>query len=255
MTENQDTLTLSPESNGDLFANLAPQMEAIEKFGEHIAKSGMCGCDKVEQGTIIAFTCLAEKITPMQFSRTYDLILGKPTKKAATMLAELRQRGGDFEWVDTGDDGKKATLKIFYNGRELAPVTFKVEDAKHLLDKDNWKQNLGEMLRARVTTKALRMHVPEIAAGIYDPLEVPDLAFMNEAPPTLTPAEGEQKEELKRRLSLLEDEVREVVEAKTLKRFKVAEIDSMNDGQCLTVLDAWDAFIDQVRSELATKGK
>jgi hypothetical protein len=243
--ENQNTLALSSESNEDLFTNLAAQMEAIEKFGMHIAKSGMCGCDKVEQGTIIAFTCIAERITPMQFSRTYDLIQGKPTKKAASMLAELRQRGGDFEWVDTGDDGKKATLKIWYNGRELTPVTYKIEDATHLLKGDNWKNNPGEMLRARATTKALRMHVPEIAAGVYDPLEIPDLSFMN-TPAAPIPAEGEHKDRLMGNLDELDPGLRKRAQDKITKRFKVAEIESLNDGQCLTVLDAWQVFIEQL---------
>jgi hypothetical protein len=147
-----------------VFGDLATQMDAINQLGEHIARSGFAGCEKVEQGVIIAFTCLAEKITPLEFTRTYDIIQGRPTKKAAVMLA------------DDGEDGKKATLKLIHKGKEKSPVSFHYEEAqkKGLTSKTNWKIHLPEMLRARCITKALRMHVPEIAAGIYSPDEIGD---------------------------------------------------------------------------------
>lgn len=160
-----------------VYGDLATQMEAINQLGECIAKSGFAGCEKVEQGVIIAFTCLAERITPLEFTRTYDIIQGRPTKKAAVMLAEFRERmGGDFDWIDDGEDGKKATLKLIHKGKEKKPVSFTFEEAtkKGLTGKSNWKIHLPEMLRARAITKALRMHVPEIAAGIYSPDEVGD---------------------------------------------------------------------------------
>jgi hypothetical protein len=162
-----------------IFSNFGPQFAAIEKFGEAIAKSGFAGCTKVEQGVIVAFTCLAEKITPIEFSRTYDIIQGQPTKKAAVMLAEFRQNfGGEFKWINDGEDGKLATIQLKHGERVLAPVSFSIEEAKAqgLLGKDNWKRHLPAMLRARVSTKALRMYVPEIAAGIYDPHELEDIS-------------------------------------------------------------------------------
>jgi hypothetical protein len=170
-----------------IFSNFGPQFAAIEKFGEAIAKSGFAGCTKVEQGVIVAFTCLAEKITPIEFSRTYDIIQGQPTKKAAVMLAEFRQNfGGEFKWINDGEDGKLATIQLKHGERVLAPVSFSIEEAKAqgLLGKDNWKRHLPAMLRARVSTKALRMYVPEIAAGIYDPHELED---------SLTPSLGPRR--------------------------------------------------------------
>ena len=113
-----------------VFGDLATQMDAINQLGEHIARSGFAGCEKVEQGVIIAFTCLAEKITPLEFTRTYDIIQGRPTKKAAVMLAEFREKfQGDFDWIDDGEDGKKATLKLIHKGKEKSPVSFHYEEA------------------------------------------------------------------------------------------------------------------------------
>jgi hypothetical protein len=161
---------------GAVFNDLNAQMTAIEAFGTIIARSGFNNCSKVEQGVIIAFTCMAEKITPLDFAQKYDIIQGRPTKKAAVMLAEFRQlHGGDFDWTADGEDGKKATLVLKHNGKKKSPVSFTIEEAKKLglTSKDNWIKQPGAMLRARCATKALRMYVPEIAAGIYDPDEIP----------------------------------------------------------------------------------
>lgn len=182
MTKNQITTTeegvnqIPPQEPGAVFNDLNTQMNAIEAFGNIIAKSGFNGCSKVEQGVIIAFTCMAEKITPLDFAQKYDIIQGRPTKKAAVMLAEFRQvYGGDFDWTNDGEDGKKATIVLHYRGKKKSPVSFTIEQASKLglTNKDNWKKQPGAMLRARCATKALRMYVPEIAAGIYDPDEIP----------------------------------------------------------------------------------
>jgi hypothetical protein len=163
--------------DASVYVDLASQIGAIETLGNYIARSGFAGCDKVEQGTIIAFTCLAERITPLEFTRTYDIIQGRPTKKAAVMLAEFREKmGGDFDWIDDGEDCKKATihLSLFEGKKECKPVSFTIEEAqtKGLAQKANWKIHCPEMLRARCITKALRMYAPEIAAGIYSPEEL-----------------------------------------------------------------------------------
>lgn len=158
-----------------VFADLSAQMDAINQLGECIARSGFAGCEKLEQGVIIAFTCLAERITPLEFTRTYDIIQGRPTKKAAVMLAEFREKmGGDFEWIADGEDCKKATIQLTHGDRLCPPVSFTIKEAetKGLAKKQNWKIHCPEMLRARCITKALRMYAPEIAAGIYAPEEV-----------------------------------------------------------------------------------
>lgn len=235
------------ESAAPVFTNLENQMSAIQSLGEAITKSGFAGCEKVEQGVIVAFTCLAEKITPIEFSRTYDIIHGRPTKKASVMLAEFRTKyGGDFDWVDDGEDGKAATLTLTYKGSQKKPVSFTMEEAKQkgLASKPNWKMHLPEMLRARCITKALRMHVPEIAAGIYDEHELIDEGI--QAPP----AEGiHALKALNKRLGGLSPNERREGEKKILQRFKVKGMDDLTDEQITRVLENWDAFAEGLASE------
>ena len=180
--QTEEDIPRNSEAPGAVFNDLSTQMNAIQAFGDIIAKSGFNGCTKVEQGVIIAFTCMAEKITPLDFAQKYDIIHGRPTKKAAVMLAEFRQLyGGDYDWVADGEDGKKATLLLHHKGKKRGPVSFTIKEAESLglTSKDNWKKQPAAMLRARCATKALRMHVPEIAAGIYAPDEVSHLGNGN----------------------------------------------------------------------------
>ena len=233
-------------NDAPVFANLESQMGAINVLGEAITRSGFAGCEKIEQGVIVAFTCLAEKITPIEFSRTYDIIQGRPTKKAAVMLAEFRsQYGGDFDWVDDGEDFKKATIKLTYKGKEKNPVSFTIEEAskKGLANKPNWKMHLPEMLRARCITKALRMHVPEIAAGLYDPYEID----ANAAVQRLMSSDVEEVEYRKRLdsyLSQLTPETMEKAIALIKKKLNVVEIDSLNEAQAKKLTDNWDSFME-----------
>lgn len=184
------TQVFAPEQEepGAVFNDLNAQMSALERFGDLIAKSGFNGCTKVEQGVIIAFTCMAERITPLVFAQKYDIIHGRPTKKAAVMLAEFRQKyNGDYTWIKDGEDGKVATLEVVHKGKKRSHVSFSIEEAERLglLNKDNWKKQPSAMLRARCTTKCLRMHVPEIAAGIYDPHELSDSIEPDQTRPQL----------------------------------------------------------------------
>jgi hypothetical protein len=238
-------------SDAPVFANLESQMGAINVLGEAITRSGFAGCEKIEQGVIIAFTCLAERITPIEFSRTYDIIQGRPTKKAAVMLAEFRsQYGGDFDWIEDGEDGNKATIQLTYKGKEKNPVSFTIAEAskKGLASKPNWKMHLPEMLRARCITKALRMHVPEIAAGLYDPYEIDaNVAvqrLMGDQNLEVRTEEVEYRKRLDSYLSQLTPETMEKAIAVIKAKLSVAEIDSLNEAQAQKLVENWESFME-----------
>ena len=104
------------------------------------------------------------------------------------MLAAWRQKdNGDYTWVKDGEDGKVATLEVTHKWKKRNPVSFTIDEAEKLglLNKDNWRKQPAAMLRARCTTKCLRMHVPEIAAGIYDPHELNDSTEPDQTRPEL----------------------------------------------------------------------
>lgn len=159
-----------------IYDKIQDPMLAIEKFGEMIEKSNMFGCQK-GQGAMVALMCIVEKTTPLKIFQKYHIVQNRFTMRSDRMLAELIDAGGKYKWINTGDDGKKATLFIELNGVS-GETTFTIEDAKKakLIKEDGgWTKYPSAMLRARVVSAGMRMYAPTIVAGIYTPEEIQDI--------------------------------------------------------------------------------
>jgi hypothetical protein len=142
-------------------------VSACEKMGNWLAKSGLFGCEKVEQGAVLAMICMSERKSPTQLLRTYDIVDGKLRKKAMAAFADFRKAGGKVRWVKNGDDGMAAVADFQWEG-ESSRWQYTIDDAKRAnLVKPNsgWMKNPGNMLRARVISNALGSIAPEIFAG------------------------------------------------------------------------------------------
>lgn len=146
------------------------------KLGEAFAASGMFGCTKKEQGTVLAMHCIMERKSPLTILSENHIIDGKLSMRADAMLAKLSQAGGNFQWKADGSDGKTATLAVTFKGRE-GEATYSMQDAVRacLCRKGSaWEKNPDAMLRARCISKTMRMYAPELVAGYYTPEEVAD---------------------------------------------------------------------------------
>jgi hypothetical protein len=129
---------------------------------------------------------MADGITPLDFIRKYHIIEGRPSMRADAMTAEFRRRGGKVRWLQLGDSGT-AEAEFEFEGQSFK-MSFTLDDARRLLGKGkdgkdridkpggNWEKDPGAMLRARLTSKAIRILAPEIVAGVYTPEEVQDFA-------------------------------------------------------------------------------
>jgi hypothetical protein len=156
--------------------SIESMVQAAEVLGKAFAMSGLFGCSKVEQGIVLAMHCLMERKSPLEIMAEYHIVEGKLSMKADAMLAKLSVNGGQFKWVKTGEDGKEAHLWIKYKEREDT-VPFTMADAiKQGIVKSGsaWQKTPGAMLRARCTSKAMRMLAPELVSGTYVPEEVQD---------------------------------------------------------------------------------
>lgn len=158
-----------------LYDELARQdaMMAIEKLGQKFAASGLFGVTKPEQGEVMAMTCLAERMTPVRFSQTYHVVLGKLSMRSDAMLAKYMEIGGKVVWIESSNTAARA--RWIFNGNDIE-IGFTIEDAKkaELAGKDTWKKYPDAMLRARCISKAIRMVAPMVNSGIYTPEEVGD---------------------------------------------------------------------------------
>lgn len=161
------------------YERMSDPLAAIERVGGWLANSGMFGCDKKEQGYLIALACMVENKSPLDIARRYHIVEGRLSMRAEAMLAELRVRGGDYEWLKDGSEGV-AELRITFGGHSR-DIKFDMDEAKamRVVKKDSgWEKNPAAMLRARVTSKAVRMMAPEINSGVYVPEEIEDIEDM-----------------------------------------------------------------------------
>ncbi len=161
--------TTRPPVGTDLYDRLTDPLSAIDKMGNWIARSGMFGCNKVEQGMVIATVCMTERISLTTFQRTYDVLHdGKIRKKALAALAEVRMRAGKHGWLADGSDGKSASIRLTFDGQTIIS-TFTMDDAKRMgasfKDGSAWVKTPGNMLRVRAISNGLAMITPEIYAG------------------------------------------------------------------------------------------
>lgn len=157
-----------------VYDRMANPIEAVEKLGEWIARSGMFGCDKVEQGQILALQCMVERKAPMEMSKTYHIIGGKLSMRSDAMLAEYRKRGGKVIWKSFDDKLAKAVW--VYDGNEIE-LSYSIDEARKaglIKEKSGWMKDPAAMLRARLISKAIRMLAPEVCTGVYTPEETAD---------------------------------------------------------------------------------
>ena len=173
MTQNT-TVALATVSTYD---KVNDPMTAATTLGEWIAKSGMFGCERVEQGAILAMQCLVERKAPLELAKHYHIIGGKLSLRADAMLALYRERGGKVRWLQFDDLGAKARWTYDGNDVELA---YTAEDAKRAgflpaRGGSGWAKFPAEMMRARLISKAVRMLAPEVCTGTYTPEELEDI--------------------------------------------------------------------------------
>lgn len=165
-----------------MYDKLENPLEFIQKAGEMMAKSGFASCEKTEQGMLLAWMSLCEKKSPTDILRTYHIVKGKLAMRADAMLAEFNQRGGTHLWVKSDD--KEAILSLTKGQFKDYKVAYTIKDAEkaHLCGKDgiklpnqtgdgSWQKNPDAMLRARATSKGIRMVDPNVVAGLVTPEE------------------------------------------------------------------------------------
>ena len=143
-----------------LYTKLNDPISAIEKLGLMFAKSGMFGCERTEQGQVLAMICLAEMKSPTAIVRDYHIIDGKLAKKSLAALADFRGAGGKHKWIQTGDEAandadKEAIGEFEFQGNKLT-VKFSMADAKKAMlirPRSAWEKQPANMLRARTMSE------------------------------------------------------------------------------------------------------
>ena len=156
-------------------------MNDLALTGKLLQESCMFGAKTEGAGLVIAITCFMQRITPLDFMRTYHLIENKPSMRSDAMAAEFRKRGGKIKIITRDEtkaeaefefEGSKQVFSYSIKDAEKEGVCFKSKTDHSL--KDNWQFRPKNMLWARLISDSIRALCPEIVAGIYTPEEVMD---------------------------------------------------------------------------------
>lgn len=162
-----------PTTGLSIYDRIADPIQAAEKLGDWFCRSGLFGCDKTEQGNMLALVCLTERKSPTEITRNYDIVQGRLRKKSMALHADFRARGGTIRWINTGDDGQEAKADFAFEGQTVT-LSYSIESAKKaglVKPKSAWETNPGNMLRARLLSNGIGMLCPEILAGETDEVE------------------------------------------------------------------------------------
>ncbi len=146
--------------------------EAIQKMAEVAAKSKLFGAQTPEQALTIMLIAQAEGRHPMSAAKDYDIINGKPAKKAEAMLRDFLLAGGKVEWHKLTDEGAEATFSHPQGGSVRIDWNEKRMRQAGISNDSMYKKYPRPMYRSRCVSEGVRTVCPAATGGLYVPEEV-----------------------------------------------------------------------------------
>jgi hypothetical protein len=217
----------------------------VEKIATAIARGGMFGSKDPYAVLTLCMLAQAEGQHPAVVFRDYDLIQGKPAKKAEAMQRDFMASGGKITWNRLDDECADATFSHPQGGTVTINWTLARATKAGLGGKDMWKKYPRQMLRARVVSEGVRTVCPNATSGLYVPEEVRD--FGNQIVPSDTPPTPEPK-----RARDLKAEQPKAIEAQPDYSATLVELESVcGPGHEDALADAWQKIGKDARKALA----
>jgi hypothetical protein len=147
----------------------------LERLAASIAASGLFGIRTKDQAIALMMIAHAEGRHPALAARDYDIIQGRPSKKAEAMLRDFLEGGGKVQWHTLDDTIADATFSHPAGGTaRIAWDTARAMKAG-IGGKDNWKKFPRQMLRSRTVSEGVRTVWPLATSGMYVPEEAGDI--------------------------------------------------------------------------------
>jgi hypothetical protein len=147
----------------------------IEKLADAVAKSGMFGIRTRDQALVLMAISQAEGRHPALAARDYDIIQGRPAKKAEAMLRDFLDSGGKVEWHALTDAVADATFSHPTGGTVRIVWDTARAITAGLGAKDMHKKYPRQMLRSRCVSEGVRTVCPMATSGMYVPEETRDM--------------------------------------------------------------------------------
>lgn len=183
----------------------------VERLAISVARSGLFGMKTPEQALALMMISQAEGRHPALAARDYDVIQGRPSKKAEAMMRDFMEAGGKVVWTTLSDDTADATFSHPQGG--TVRIVWDIDRAKlaGLAGKDNWKKFPRQMLRSRTVSEGVRTVWPLATSGLFVPEEVadftgPTIEHQPEAPvPSHAPPPVEDPDRIRRFLNTVRE--------------------------------------------------
>jgi hypothetical protein len=150
----------------------------IEKLAEAVARSRMFGITTKEQALVLMAISQAEGRHPALAARDYDIIQGRPAKKAEAMMRDFLEAGGKVKWHQLDDTTADATFSHPSGGEIRILWDIKRAMTAGLASRDMWKKFPRQMLRSRCVSEGVKTVYPMATSGFYAPEEVADMPAM-----------------------------------------------------------------------------
>ena len=147
----------------------------MERLAASIAKSGLFGIKTPDQAVALMMIAQAEGQHPALAARDYDVIQGRPAKKAEAMLRDFLQAGGKVEWHTLSDEMADATFIHPQGGSARINWDMARANKAGLTGKDNYKKFPRQMLRSRTVSEGVRTVWPLATSGMHVPEELRDI--------------------------------------------------------------------------------
>jgi hypothetical protein len=150
--------------------------DQLNTMARAFAQSGMFGAKNQEQALSLLLLAQAEGVHPAIAMRDFDIINGRPAKKAEAMHRSFIAAGGTITWHKLSDDLADATFSHPQGG--TARITWDMARAQKagIGGKEMYKKYPRQMLKARVVSEGCRTVYPAATSGLYVPEEVRDFA-------------------------------------------------------------------------------
>ena len=156
-------------------ANQAFPVRDMERMAKAIAKSGLFGIKSADQAMALMLIAQAEGRHPATAARDYDIIDGRPAKKAEAMLRDFLAAGGAIEWLELTDTVCRASFTHIAGGS--ATIEWTIPRARTAgIFNSMWERYPRQMLRCRVVSEGVRTVYPMATSGMYVEEEVRGLA-------------------------------------------------------------------------------
>jgi hypothetical protein len=146
----------------------------MQRMAVSIARSGLFGVRTPDQALALMLVSQAEGRHPALAARDYDVIQGRPSKKAEAMARDFLQAGGKIKWHTLSDTVAEAEFSHPNGGSVTIKWDLAQANRAGLGGKDMWKKYPRQMLRARCVSEGVRTVFPAATSGMYVPEEVRD---------------------------------------------------------------------------------